>query len=57
MNDINTLRDYLIADEIQRICSLQPDEITAELVSINTRKLEQATDEEILNRSKTHNEY
>lgn len=57
MNDIDTLRDYLIADEIQRIYSLQPDEITAELVSINTRNIEQAPDEEILNRSKTHNEY
>ena len=48
MNDIETLRDYMIADEIQRIQSLTPEELVRELVAVKTEKIELIPAEELL---------
>lgn len=40
MNDIDELKDYLIADEIRRIESLSRDELIQELVSVKTLEIE-----------------
>ena len=40
MNHIDDIKDYLIADEIQRIESLSRDELVRELISIKTLEIE-----------------
>lgn len=40
MNHIDDLKDYLIADEIQRIKSLSRDELMQELISAKTLEIE-----------------
>ena len=52
MNSTSELRDYLIADEIQRISSLSREELVSELVEIKSRAIEQMSDYEILNLNK-----
>ena len=48
MNDIESLRDYLIADEIQRIKLLTSEELLGELIAINTARLESTSADELL---------
>lgn len=50
MNDIETLKDYIIVDEINRLHSLTSEEVFAELLSINTKIIEKETLEELLKR-------
>ncbi len=40
MNHIDDIKDYLIADEIQRIKSLSRDELVQELISVKTLEIE-----------------
>ena len=40
MNHIDDIKDYLIADEIQRIKSLSRDELERELISCKTLEIE-----------------
>ncbi len=40
MNHIDDIKDYLIADEIQRIKSLSRDELVRELISVKTLEIE-----------------
>ena len=40
MNDIEALRDYIIADEIQRIQSLSREELVSELITLQSEKIE-----------------
>lgn len=40
MNHIDDIKDYLIADEIQRIKSLSRDELVQELISAKTLEIE-----------------
>ena len=40
MNDAESLRDYLIADEILRIRSLSPAEARSELIELRSRSIE-----------------
>jgi len=49
MQDIEALRDYLIADEINRIQSLTHNEAIKELIDVKTRTIEQMTTIELLN--------
>jgi hypothetical protein len=48
MNDPEALRDYLIADEIQRIEALSREELVRELISVKSERLEVATLAELL---------
>lgn len=56
MNDIETLRDYIIVDEINRLRSLTSEEVFAELLSMNTKIIEKETFEELLARRNTTHE-
>ena len=40
MESIESLKDYLISDEIQRIESLSREELVGELVEMTSRKIE-----------------
>ena len=40
MHDIESLRDYLIADEIQRIQSLTYQEVVSELIELRSKTIE-----------------
>jgi len=40
MNDPEALRDYIIADEIQRIQALSREDLVRELISLRSEKLE-----------------
>lgn len=44
MESIESLKDYLIADEIIRIESLSREEVVRELVSVNVKKIESLKD-------------
>lgn len=48
MNDIETLRDYLIADEIQRIQTLSLEKLTSELIYIKTKQIECMSKKDLL---------
>lgn len=48
MNDIESVRDYLIADEIQRLSSLSREEMLSELIELKSRTIETASPEELL---------
>lgn len=48
MNDIEDLRDGLIADEIQRIQSLSREDLIAELIALKSGKLEGASPADLL---------
>lgn len=52
MNSTNELRDYLIADEIQRILSLSKEELERELIDLKSKAIEQMSDYELLNLNK-----
>jgi hypothetical protein len=43
MNHIDDIKDYLIADEIQRIKSLSHQELVQELVEVKTREIESSS--------------
>jgi predicted RNA-binding protein with RPS1 domain len=43
MNHIEDIKDYLIADEIQRIKSLSRDELERELISVKTLEIESSS--------------
>ena len=49
MNSISELKDYRIADEIQRITSLSREELASELIEIKSRAIEEMSDYEVLN--------
>lgn len=49
MNSTSELRDYLIADEIQRISSLSKESLKQELIEIKSRAIEKMSDYELLN--------
>ncbi len=40
MNHIDDIKDYLIADEIQRIQSLSHEQLVCELIEVKTRDIE-----------------
>jgi len=40
MEDIESIKDYMIADEILRIKSLSREKLEEELIEINSRKIE-----------------
>ena len=44
MESIESLKDYLISDEILRIESLSREELIRELVEVNSRKIESLGD-------------
>ncbi len=44
MESIESLKDYLIADEIIRIESLSREEVVRELVNVNVKKIESLKD-------------
>jgi len=44
MESIESLKDYLISDEIQRIESLSREELVGELVEMTSRKIESLSD-------------
>ena len=48
MNSIEELRDYRLADEIQRIQSLSREDLIRELVAIRASYIEGLTDAQIL---------
>ena len=48
MNDISSLRDYYISDTITDIQSMSRDELVRRLVNVETEKIENMTDDEIL---------
>lgn len=48
MNDAESLRDYLIADEIQRIQSMTHEALVAEMIELLSRRLESASLTELL---------
>jgi hypothetical protein len=48
MNDPEALRDYLIADEIQRIQTLSREDLIRELIAVKSKKLEVAPLAELL---------
>lgn len=55
MQDIESLRDYLIADEIQRIQSMTPEEVVRELIEAKTGTIETMTTQELLqSKNETH---
>ena len=56
MNDIETLRDYMIADEIERIYLLSPEGILNELISLRTQQIELMPAQELLDVCKNKNE-
>ena len=43
MNHIDDIKDYLIADEIQRIQSLSHDELVSELIEVKTKEIESSS--------------
>ena len=43
MNHIDDIKDYLIADEIQRIQSLSHEELVNELINVKTRIIESSS--------------
>lgn len=47
MNDIESLKDYLIADEIQRLSSLSHEELLSEIIELKSRAIETAAPEEL----------
>ena len=49
MNSVAELRDYRIADEIQRIQSLSREQLIRELVSLRASFIEGLSDEQIIN--------
>ena len=49
MNSTTELKDYLIADEIQRISSLSKEGLVSELVEIKSQAIERMSDYEIIN--------
>lgn len=44
MDSIESLKDYLIADEIRRIESLSREKLIRELVAVNSKKIEPLND-------------
>ena len=54
MNDFEALRDYVIADEIQRIQSLPREELVRELIELSSREIEKMTDSQLLLKSKSY---
>jgi len=48
MQDIVTLQDALIADEINRIAALTRQELIRELIEVKSRTIENASPEEVL---------
>lgn len=52
MHSTTELKDYLIADEIQRISSLSKEELVQELIDIKSKAIEQMSDYELLNQNK-----
>jgi hypothetical protein len=44
MNSIESLKDYLIADEIKRIESLSREKLISELVAVKSEMIESFTD-------------
>ncbi|MDO8452044.1 MAG: hypothetical protein Q7S76_04215 [bacterium] len=48
MQDITSLQDYLIADEIQRISSLTREALVRELVELRSRAIENSSPQELL---------
>lgn len=44
MEDIESLKDYMISDEIFRIKSLSREKLEEELIEINSRKIESLSD-------------
>jgi len=51
MNSTSELKDYLIADEIQRISSLSQEELMRELIDLKSKAIEAMSDSELLNRN------
>lgn len=56
MNDIEALRDYIIADEILRIQSLPREELVRELIDLRSAKIESASLVELLRVRQSKNE-
>lgn len=48
MNDIESVRDYLLADLIMEIESLSRKELVSELVEMKSREIESAPPEKLL---------
>jgi hypothetical protein len=48
MNDIEALRDYIIADEILRIQSLSHEELVGELINLQSERIETTFLEDLL---------
>lgn len=48
MQDIETLRDYILADEIHRIESLTHVELVRELIELQSQKIESLSKGELL---------
>ena len=48
MNDIESLRDYLLADMIMKIQSLSKETLVRELVELKSKEIESASPDEIL---------
>ena len=48
MNDIESLRDYLLADLIIKIQSLSKEALIRELVELKSKEIESASPDEIL---------
>lgn len=48
MNDIESLRDYLLADMIIKIQSLSKEALIRELVELKSKEIESASPDEIL---------
>lgn len=55
MNDIEALRDYIIADEIQRIQSLSREDLISELIELQSAKIESASLAELLRTRQSKN--
>ncbi|KKR02233.1 MAG: hypothetical protein UT98_C0001G0157 [Candidatus Nomurabacteria bacterium GW2011_GWF2_40_31] len=47
MNDTTELKDCLISDEIQRIQTLSREELTNELITLKTERIEVLTNDEL----------
>lgn len=56
MQDIESLRDYFIADEIQRIQSLTQEELVKELVELHSKRLESLQPEALVDMCRIKNE-
>ena len=52
MNSLEELKDYLIADEIQRIESLTREELVRELMDVKSKDIEALSDKEVLNKAR-----